>query len=150
MRFRFKPNPDFSELRKALLREGVPDGVPLYELFADWEIVVAVTNETDNIVDPRYQKEVEAIEDRAIRFYYMLGYDYVPAGPGINRIAVLGGVDVGFLCRTTPEEVRRYVRNILETCAPDGGYCLGTGNSVANYIKVENYLTMLDEGLRWG
>lgn len=357
MRFAFKPDPDFSRLRKTLLREEVPERVPFYELFADWEIVVAVTNETDNIVDPRYQREVEAIEDRSIRFYYMLGYDYVPAGAGINlprhnvlsapdtaelsrgqrtwvdehhgtietmedferypwpspreidlsnieriggslpdgmmvigstsgvlenvtwlmgyevlslalyddpdlveamfervgrlllaaheamadmdcvgalvlgddmgfktatmispdhlrryvfpwqrkiveaahrrgkplilhscgnldevmedlieyvgidakhsfedeimpvtdfkriygdRIAVLGGVDVGFLCRATTEEVRRYVRDVLEICAPDGGYCLGTGNSVANYIKVENYLTMLDEGLRWG
>jgi uroporphyrinogen decarboxylase len=29
------------------------------------------------------------------------------------------------------------------------GYCLGTGNSVANYIPVQNYLAMLDEGRRW-
>ncbi|HID55248.1 TPA: uroporphyrinogen-III decarboxylase-like protein [Candidatus Poribacteria bacterium] len=357
MRFRFKPDPDFSRLRKTLLREEVPERVPFYELSADWEIIVAVTDEVDNVVDPEYQREVEAIEERAVRFYYMLGYDYVPAGPGINlprhnilsatdtaelsrgertwvdehhgtietmedferypwpspqdidlsnierigrnlpdgmmvigstsgvlenvmwlmgyevlsfalyddpdpveamfervgrlllaaheamadmdcvgalvlgddmgfktatmispdhlrryvfpwqrrivkaahrrnkplilhscgnleevmedliqyvgidakhsfedeimpvtefkriygdRVAVLGGVDVGFLCRATPDEVRRYVRNVLETCAPNGGYCLGTGNSVANYIKVENYLTMLDEGLRWG
>ena len=27
-----------------------------------------------------------------------------------------------------------------------GGYCLGTGNSVANYIPLDNYLAMLDEG----
>ena len=26
---------------------------------------------------------------------------------------------------------------------------LGTGNSVANYIPVQNYLAMLDEGRRW-
>jgi uroporphyrinogen decarboxylase len=354
--FRFRPDPDFSRLRKALLREGEPDRVPFYELFADWEIVVAVTDNLD-IVDPKFRREVEAIEDRAIRFYYMLGYDYVPAGAGINlprhniltapdtaelskgqrtwaderhgtietmedferypwpspqsidlsnierlggnlpdgmmvigstsgvlenvtwlmgyevlslalyddpdlveamferigelllaaheamadmdcvgalvlgddmgfktatmispehlrryvfpwqkriaeaahrhdkplilhscgnlseimedlieyvgidakhsfedeimpvaefkriygdRVAVLGGVDVGFLCRATPEDVRRYVRDVLDACAPGGGYCLGTGNSVANYIKLENYLTMLDEGQRGG
>jgi uroporphyrinogen decarboxylase len=29
---------------------------------------------------------------------------------------------------------------------PGGGYCLGTGNSVANYIPLENYLAMVDEG----
>jgi hypothetical protein len=26
---------------------------------------------------------------------------------------------------------------------------LGTGNSVANFIPVQNYLAMLDEGRRW-
>jgi len=67
-----------------------------------------------------------------------------------ERIALLGGVDVDFLCRATREEVRGYVRNVIDICGPGGGYALGTGNSVANYIPVENYLTMLDEGRRYG
>ncbi len=352
--FRFRPDPNFSRLRKTLLRQGEPDRVPFYELFADWEIMSAVFDNME-IVDRKYRAKVEAIEDKAIRFYYMLGYDYVPAGAGISlprhnvlsaadtaerskgqrtwvdehhgtietredfekypwpspddinyshienlskhlpdgmlaiggtsgvlenvmwlmgyeplsyalydnpqlvkdmfdkiggillsahstmaqmewvgalvmgedmgfktatmisaehlrkyvfpwhkriveaahaydkpfilhscgnleeimddliefvkidarhsfedvimpvteakkrygdRISVLGGIDVDFLCRATPDEVRRYVRRVLDECAPGGGYCLGTGNSVANYVKLENYLTMLDEGLR--
>jgi uroporphyrinogen decarboxylase len=28
-------------------------------------------------------------------------------------------------------------------------YALGSGNSIANYIPVENYLIMLDEGLKY-
>ena len=67
-----------------------------------------------------------------------------------DRIAILGGVDVGFLCRATEEEVREYVRNVIDVCGPGGGYALGTGNSVANYIPVRNYLAMLDEGRRYG
>lgn len=63
-----------------------------------------------------------------------------------ERIAILGGVDMDFLTRSKPGEVRRRVRGILEHCQPGGGYCLGTGNTVANYIPVENYLAMLDEG----
>ena len=35
------------------------------------------------------------------------------------------------------------------SAASGGGYCLGTGNSVANYIPLDNYLAMLDEGRRW-
>ncbi len=66
-----------------------------------------------------------------------------------NRVAILGGVDVDYLCRHTPEEVRAYTRRIIETCALGGGYALGTGNTVANYIPVENYLAMVDEGLRF-
>ncbi len=67
-----------------------------------------------------------------------------------NRIAVLGGVDVDKLCRLEEKELRRYVRDILDECMPGGGYALGSGNSVANYVPVDNFLIMLDEGLRWG
>ncbi len=65
-------------------------------------------------------------------------------------IALLGGIDVDFLCRATEGEVRQRVRDTLNACMPGGGYCLGTGNSVANYIPLENYLAMLDEGRRYG
>jgi uroporphyrinogen decarboxylase len=67
-----------------------------------------------------------------------------------QRIALLGGIDVDFLCRADEAQVRRRVRETLDVCMPGGGYCLGTGNSVANYIPVENYLAMLDEGRKWG
>lgn len=67
-----------------------------------------------------------------------------------GRIAVLGGVDMDFICRRSEEEVRAYVRRILSACAPGGGYALGTGNSVANYVPLRNYLAMLDEGRRYG
>jgi len=30
-----------------------------------------------------------------------------------------------------------------------GDYCLGTGNSVTNYIPLDNYLAMLDKGRRY-
>ena len=66
-----------------------------------------------------------------------------------QRIAVLGGIDVDFLCRAARQDIRQRVRHTLEECMPGGGYCLGTGNSVANYIPVENYLVMLDEGRRF-
>ncbi len=66
-----------------------------------------------------------------------------------HRIALLGGIDVDFLCRATEERIRRRVRQILAKCMPAGGYCLGTGNSVANYIPLDNYLVMLDEGRKF-
>lgn len=63
-----------------------------------------------------------------------------------RRIALLGGIDVDFLCRADEAAIRHRVRETLDTCMPGGGYCLGTGNSVANYVPLENYLAMLDEG----
>jgi uroporphyrinogen decarboxylase len=67
-----------------------------------------------------------------------------------QRIAVLGGIDLDFLCRAPEAEVRQRVRETLAVCQPGGGYCLGTGNSVANYVPLDNYLAMLDEGRRYG
>jgi uroporphyrinogen decarboxylase len=66
-----------------------------------------------------------------------------------DRLTILGGIDVDFLCRADEEQIRRRVRETCEKCLPGGGYCLGTGNSVANYIPIDNYLTMLDEGHRF-
>ena len=67
-----------------------------------------------------------------------------------DRIAILGGVDMDLLASGSAGDVRRRTRAILEACATKGtGYCLGTGNSAANYIPAENFLAMLDEGRRW-
>jgi uroporphyrinogen decarboxylase len=66
-----------------------------------------------------------------------------------DRIALLGGLDVDFMCRSDEQAIRRRVRETLDACQSGGGYCLGTGNSVANYIPLDNYLAMLDEGRRY-
>ena len=66
-----------------------------------------------------------------------------------DRIGIIGGVDMNLLARGTEEQVRAGTRRILERCAPSGGYVLGSGNTVANYVPVQNFLAMLDEGWRY-
>jgi len=66
-----------------------------------------------------------------------------------KRIGILGGVDVDKLCRLPEEELRTYIRNILKECMEGGRYALGSGNSIADYVPVRNYLIMLEEGLNW-
>jgi uroporphyrinogen decarboxylase len=67
-----------------------------------------------------------------------------------DRVAILGGVDMDLLGRGAEEAVRARTREILAACGTRGtGYCLGTGNTAANYIPKQNYLAMLDEGRRW-
>lgn len=66
-----------------------------------------------------------------------------------DRLSLLGGMDVDFLARATPEAIRRRTREILDVCQPGGGYCLGSGNWVTEYIPVDNYLAMMDEARRW-
>lgn len=67
-----------------------------------------------------------------------------------DRIAILGGIDMDFLCRSTESQVRTYVADVLSACMAGGGYALGTGNSVANYVPLANYLAMLDQGRKQG
>lgn len=64
------------------------------------------------------------------------------------RVTPLGGLDVDFICRSSEEEIRAYTRRKIEQCFADGYWALGTGNSLTNYMPVENYLAVLDEGLR--
>jgi uroporphyrinogen decarboxylase len=64
-----------------------------------------------------------------------------------GRLGVLGGVDIDVLARSTPDNLRRYVRRLIDACAPGGRFALGSGNSIPDYIPVENYLTMIDEAL---
>lgn len=66
-----------------------------------------------------------------------------------GRVAALGGIDMDKLARLDEISLREYVRDVLDQCMPDGKYALGSGNTIANYIPVRNYLIMLDEGLRW-
>jgi uroporphyrinogen decarboxylase len=66
-----------------------------------------------------------------------------------ERVAILGGVDMELMAHGTQEQVRQRTRRILEHCAPGGGYCTGTGNSVANYVRIENYYAMIDETRKW-
>lgn len=61
-----------------------------------------------------------------------------------GRVAAVGGVDVDLLARGSEEAVMRRTRQILEACAPRGGYAAGSGNTVTNYVPVDNYLAMVE------
>jgi len=62
-----------------------------------------------------------------------------------GRVSTIGGLDVDLLARGSEEQVRSRAREILATCQPSGAYVLGSGNSITNYVKPENFLAMVDE-----
>jgi uroporphyrinogen decarboxylase len=64
-----------------------------------------------------------------------------------QRIAILGGIDVDFVCRARPEEVYQRSKAMLERTAERGGYALGTGNSVPEYVPDEGYFAMIRAAL---
>jgi uroporphyrinogen decarboxylase len=61
-----------------------------------------------------------------------------------GRIALLGGLDLHFVCTKTPDEIRGRAVKMLERAAAAGGYALGTGNSVPEYVPDEGYFAMVD------
>ena len=65
-----------------------------------------------------------------------------------KRITPLGGLDVDVICRATPDDLRAYTRKQIEACFYDGFWALGTGNSLTDYMPVENYIAVLEEGIR--
>jgi uroporphyrinogen decarboxylase len=60
-----------------------------------------------------------------------------------DRIAIMGGIDVDFLVRSTPEDIYQRSLRLLEKTSEKGGYALGSGNSIPDFVPVENYLAMV-------
>jgi uroporphyrinogen decarboxylase len=57
---------------------------------------------------------------------------------------LIGNVDVDLLARGTKEQIENQVKFLLKNVAPGGGYCLGSGNTVPEYVPVKNYNTMIE------
>lgn len=64
-----------------------------------------------------------------------------------RRIAILGGIDIDFICRSSTEAIRQRAAAMLKLAAESGGYALGTGNSVPEYIDDEKYLALIDAAM---
>jgi uroporphyrinogen decarboxylase len=59
-----------------------------------------------------------------------------------SRIAILGGIDVDFICRSSPDAVYERARRML---AKTGcrGYALGSGNSIPYYVPDEGWAALV-------
>lgn len=64
-----------------------------------------------------------------------------------DRIAIIGGIDVNFLCESTPDEVYARSKAMLERASDRGGFALGTGNSVPEYMPDENFFALIRAAL---
>lgn len=65
-----------------------------------------------------------------------------------DRLALLGGFDMHKLATMSEEEVKIHTRFMINTCAAEGGWAMGTGNSVPKYIPTRNFLAMVEETLQ--
>ena len=60
-----------------------------------------------------------------------------------GRIAILGGIDLDFIIRSTPEQVYNRSVEMLDRSRRKGGYGLGSGNSIPYYVPLQNYYAMI-------
>jgi uroporphyrinogen decarboxylase len=67
-----------------------------------------------------------------------------------DKLCLLGNVDVDILARGTKDQIRSIVRENVETVGYNGGYCVGSGNSIPEYVLYENYLALLDATREFG
>ena len=64
-----------------------------------------------------------------------------------DRLAIIGGIDVNFICESRPEEIYLRSKAMLERTAVRGGFALGTGNSVPEYMPDENFFALIRAAL---
>lgn len=67
-----------------------------------------------------------------------------------QKVGILGNIDVDLLARGTPQGVRELTKKRIREIAPGGGYGLGSGNSVPNWARLENYQAMRETALEYG
>jgi len=61
-----------------------------------------------------------------------------------NRICLLGGIDVNFLITKPVEEIEKRCMALLSATSGKGGYMLGSGNSIPEYVPQEKYFAMIN------
>ncbi len=67
-----------------------------------------------------------------------------------KRLCLLGNVRVHTLSTGTPAGVRELVRERVMRLGHEGAYCVGSSNSVPNYVPLENYVAMLQASADYG
>jgi uroporphyrinogen decarboxylase len=89
-------------------------------------------------------KALQPIEPKAMDIV-ALKHDYG------GRLCLVGNIDLGStLTLGTPDDVRAEVRERIRTLAPGGGYCVGSSNSVTNYVPLPSFKAMLEATFEYG
>ena len=61
-----------------------------------------------------------------------------------DRIGNFGGVDLDIICINDEKEIKEYVENVIAYSIDSGGFALGSGNSIPDYVPVKGYLAMIN------
>lgn len=68
-----------------------------------------------------------------------------------NKICLIGNVDLEYtLTRGAPKEVENEVKQKIRHLGPGGGYCIGSANSIPEYVPYINYEAMRTASIQYG
>jgi hypothetical protein len=66
-----------------------------------------------------------------------------------NTSCIIGNVPSSVIRTGTPQAVKEYCRQLIETCAPGGGYILTAGSTI-DVCKIENLQAMMEAAKEYG
>jgi len=61
-----------------------------------------------------------------------------------NQIGNFGGIDTDAVCRLPKQEMQEYIVNVIDQCSDHGGFAFGSGNSIPEYVPVDQYVFMTE------
>ena len=67
-----------------------------------------------------------------------------------DRLCLMGNIDVDLLSRGSTDDVSDAVKRNIDLLGREGGYCVGSANSVTYYVPLENYCAMIETSLEYG
>jgi uroporphyrinogen decarboxylase len=67
-----------------------------------------------------------------------------------RRLCLLGNIRVHSLVTESPAAIRELVRDRVTRLGHEGAYCVGSSNSVPNYVPIEHYKAMLQASADFG
>jgi len=61
-----------------------------------------------------------------------------------KNLCLIGNLDMDrLMSRGTPQMIREEVKGLIRDLAPGGGYMAGSGNSIADFVPIENYKALI-------
>lgn len=61
-----------------------------------------------------------------------------------DRIGNFGGIDTDAVCRLDKPAMREYITDVIKKCQGHGGFAFSTGNSIPDYVPIDNYRYMVE------
>jgi uroporphyrinogen-III decarboxylase len=105
------------------------------------------------VVDGTYNRRLEYIKDlpKSGVVWVFEKTDMALAKKVLGgHTCIAGNVTGALMCTGTPEDVKKYCRWLIDTCAPGGGYILSMGSSLEGRCQPANLHAMIDTGKEYG
>jgi len=105
-----------------------------------------------SFVEGGYNTRLESISDvpKGKTMWAFDRTDMAKAKQTIGKVAcIAGNMPTDLLSVGTPQQVKEYAKNLIDTCAPGGGYIMSNGVA-ADEVKAENVKMMMDFTKEYG